>query len=107
MGHVDIVKLLLDANAEADTKNAEGGSALQFAAGGGNFEGVKLLVEAGADVNSQDTVHGTTVLMLACAAAVPEVVEYLLEKGADIRPLDQHGEDALKYTFHDGHRDPE
>ena len=54
-----------------------------FAARNGNPQAVKLLVEAGADVNARERLRGTTALMWAAEQRHPEAVKVLLAAGAD------------------------
>lgn len=57
-------------------------TALLFAARIGDLESVKLLVAAGGDVNDSDA-WGVTATVLAAHSGLEDVVEFLLEKGAD------------------------
>ena len=72
-------KLLLERGADADT------GALHFAAGGARLELVRLLLDAGADVNRRDPATGRTPLHAAVAAGpagdAPEIVRVLLAAG--------------------------
>ena len=61
---------------------ADDGRALKLAARAGDLAEVKKLVEAGAPVDVPGP-WGGTALILATWHGTPEVVEYLLEKGAD------------------------
>ena len=58
--------------------------ALKMAAPGRNVACVKILVEAGADVNDKDY-YGTTPLARAVKGGHEECVEFLLSKGADVK----------------------
>ena len=49
----------------------------------GNPQAVKLLIEAGADVNAREKLRGTTALMWAAEQRHPEAVKVLLASGAD------------------------
>ena len=51
-GHQQIVKMLLDAEAEVNTQGGFYRNALQAASSGGNQQIVKMLLDAGADVNA-------------------------------------------------------
>ena len=55
-----------------------------FAARNGNPQAVKVLVEAGADVNARERLRGTTALMWAAEQRHPEAVKVLLAAGADV-----------------------
>ena len=59
-----------------------GDTALMFAARVGDFASAKLLVAAGANVNDQDA-WGISATVLAAHSGYGELVEFLLEKGAD------------------------
>jgi uncharacterized protein len=59
-----------------------GNTALLFAARVGDLDSAKLLVAAGANVNDKDA-WGVTATVLAAHSGYREVVEFLLEKGAD------------------------
>ena len=52
-GHIDIVKLLIEADAYVNTKDNYGGTALMLALEEGQPEIAKLLKEAGADANAK------------------------------------------------------
>src|SRR5438045_6336355 len=56
---------------------------LMFAARNGNPAAVKLLSEAGADVNAREKLRQTTALMWAAEQKHPEAAKVLLEHGAD------------------------
>jgi len=74
---------------------------------------VRLLVEAGADVNaildSNDIFHGNydgsqgTALHYAAQRGAKDVVEYLISKGADTRKLDRSGYTARGRANIKGH----
>jgi ankyrin repeat protein len=59
-----------------------GDTALMFAARVGDFTSAQLLVAAGASVNDQDA-WGISATVLAAHSGYGELVEFLLEKGAD------------------------
>jgi ankyrin repeat protein len=61
---------------------AGGETALLFAARVGDLESAKLLVGAGANVNDADA-WGVSATTLAAHSGFDEIVEFLLEKGAD------------------------
>ena len=81
------VELLLERGANPLAKDGEGRSALMSAllAEDGGLEKVRLLLDAGSDVNARCPLwgdEGVTPLMVAAALAPPELVALLLERGA-------------------------
>ena len=69
MGHHEIVKILLDAGAHVDQKDAYGRTSLMIAAINGELESGKLLVEAGANLFLKQRDSHRTALQLAQTAA--------------------------------------
>ena len=63
-----------------------GETALLFAARVGDLASAKLLLAAGADVNDKDA-WGVSAMVLAAHSGFTEMVEYLLEKGADANAI--------------------
>jgi ankyrin repeat protein len=61
---------------------AGGETALLFAARAGDLESARLLVKAGANVNDADA-WGVSAVTLAAHSGFAELVDFLLEKGAD------------------------
>jgi ankyrin repeat protein len=72
----------LEEGADPNAESSPGRPALFLAASRGNAEAVRLLIDAGADVNA-DTADGS-ILVKAAVEGYPEVVEMLLDAGADI-----------------------
>jgi ankyrin repeat protein len=92
-GSLQSMKILLDAGADPNAKDAFGATALVWAAG--DAAKAKLLVERGADVNAQ-TSQGRTPLMVAAAHdGNSRTVRMLLDKGADLKAADGMGNTAM------------
>ena len=72
----------------------EGDSCLHIAAGRGNLQAVRLLVEAGLDVNLRGDL-GNTPLHYARKGAHGEVVQFLINKGATPGLENELGEKAM------------
>jgi ankyrin repeat protein len=103
-GHCrECLKLVLDRGASPNGAVA-GRSALQDAAGFGNLDMVRMLVEKGADVQAADE-RGYTALMRGVLSYEPgaaEVVEYLLAKGARTNPKNETADTALSFALRFG-----
>jgi ankyrin repeat protein len=82
VGSVDAVKLLLAAGADAKIKNSFDATALMW--GITNLEKVRLLVDAGAEVNTRSKQGMTPLLIAASNAGSIEIVRLLLAKGAEV-----------------------
>jgi len=68
------------------------------AAKAGSVRGTRALLARGVHVNTRDSDQGTA-LFYAAGYAHPEVVQLLLEAGADASILDKHGATALRYSL--------
>ena len=99
-GDVDLVRLLLDHGADPLVRNSDNETALLAAAGYGWIDGysqgrsneerlatIRLLIERGADVNFACD-HGITPLMVAANFGVTEIIQYLVDEGADLAARD-------------------
>jgi len=102
--HPDVVKVLLAGGADVQARSEEWremmavpphglpqynkiiphgrDTALLFAARAGDLESAKMLVSAGANVNDADA-WGVSVTTMAAHAGLTEMVEWLLDRGAD------------------------
>ncbi len=80
----NMLKLLLDAGANADSPNPEGQTALMLVARTGNVEAAKLLVKHKATLDAREQFGEQTALMWATARRHPEMMQFLIEKGADV-----------------------
>jgi ankyrin repeat protein len=103
-GNPDIVREILRYNPKLEQRDGEGKTAL-FAAGeyrneddeSNRVECVRLLVEAGADVNARDK-DGNTPLH---DTFLSEIEKELLELGADVNARNNDGETPIFTTFDD------
>jgi len=116
-GHVEVMKLLIDAGANLDQSSSrisapevepdrmQGGfvyakipegrlTALHFAAREGQLDAVKTLIEAGANLDLGDS-YGTTPAVLATLNGHLGVTAALLEAGADPNVQDKYGRTVL------------
>ena len=85
----ECVTLLVKAGVAVDVKDEEGVSAIHWAAKHGDEAMLKLLVDAGADVDSRVDLHGLQLTPLMAAAAMrPSNVAPLLKLGAEMKAVD-------------------
>ncbi|XP_019082444.1 PREDICTED: signal recognition particle 43 kDa protein, chloroplastic-like isoform X2 [Camelina sativa] len=87
-------QLLEDRDVNAVDEN--GRTALLFVAGLGSDKCVRLLAEAGADLDHRDIRGGLTALHMAAGYVKPDVVAALVELGADFELEDERGLTALE-----------
>ena len=88
------VRRLLDASVDVDAAQADGATALHWAAYLDDLEAARLLVDAGADAGAANT-HGIVPLTLACTNANTAMVDLLLAAGADAKAAVGTGETVL------------
>ncbi len=69
---------------EPNVAEADGTTALHWAARNSNLKAIRLLLKAGADVNASNR-YGVTALQLAVTNGDWETVKALLDAGADAR----------------------
>lgn len=84
-----------DAERDADAVDQDGRTALHFVSGLGSEQCVKILAEAGADLNHRENSAGLTALHMAAGYIRPAVVEELIQLGADPEPEDFRGRKPL------------
>ncbi|KAK1304911.1 hypothetical protein QJS10_CPB11g02089 [Acorus calamus] len=79
---------------DADAVDADGRTAVHFAAGLGSEACIRLLAGAGADLSLRDGRGGLTPLHMAAGYVKPDAVRALLELGADAEGTDDKGRTA-------------
>ena len=82
-GDAAMVDLLLQAGADPARAHPDGSTPVMAAARAGSVPAVRLLLVEGADVHAADVFQHATALMWASAEGHLEVVDLLLEAGAD------------------------
>lgn len=95
-GRNDIVRKLLEAGAKIDLHDSYGNGLLHQAAMQGTEETVTLLMEKGAKIDQRDRRHGFTPLQSAVYYNRQQMVEFLLEQGADAQIKNNNGHTALQ-----------
>jgi ankyrin repeat protein len=84
VANVNIVTMLLDAGADANRANEDGETPVMLAASTGAVKVAEVLVRHGADVNAREQFRNQTALMWAAAESHPEMVAFLVSKGAAV-----------------------
>ena len=103
-GHLEVVRLLLEAGASCNQTANQGKTPLICAAENGHMEVVRLLLEAGSSCDQAMTDDGTTALLLAVENGHLAVVRWLLEAGAFCdRARTDDGTTSLMLAAEDGH----
>ena len=101
-GHLEVVRLLIEAGADKAAAHSTGATAVFIAAQNGHLEVVRLLIEAGADKDAVKN-NGGTALQIAAHNGHLEVVRFLLEAGADKDAARTDGATALFMAYQNGH----
>lgn len=73
------MKELIKSGADVDMGDHDGETTLQYAAKGGDLDGIKILLDAGVDVNKQNISTKFTALYQAAYSGETAVVKVLLE----------------------------
>jgi ankyrin repeat protein len=82
-GHYDIFMYLLEKGADINTVDVDGSNLLLNAAGSGNMDIIRFLVEEkGFDVNFADN-NNITPFYSSCGSGDVEVIKYFIDKGVD------------------------
>ncbi|XP_030641535.1 E3 ubiquitin-protein ligase MIB2 isoform X2 [Chanos chanos] len=103
-GHMDVVKVLLQANSSIELKDEDGDTALHYTAFGNQADITRLLINKGANVNTLNN-SMCTALHIAVNKGFPDVVRVLSELAADVNLQDSYGDtplhDAIAKDFRD------
>ena len=110
-GNIGAIKALLNWGADVNATDTLGETALMKAAQQGDIAAAKLLLAHGADMvekgkDKNGRVHGRTALMYAAWHGRKEMVQFLIDQGADINAAGAlSGETALTNAARRGHID--
>ena len=80
----ELVEMLLDAGADPSAPNADGQTTLMLATRSGSVPIVRMLIEHGVDVNVREAWRAQSALIWAADARFPEIVDLLIESGAEV-----------------------
>ena len=98
----DMVEILLEAGANPNTAQWSGQPPLMVCARTGNVAAVRLLLNWSANVNAREAERGQTALMAAVAGKHLDVVEALIEHGAEVNARTESGFTPLKFAAQQG-----
>ncbi len=101
-GFYDIAKMLILAGAEPEFENKAGTSILIEAVKNKHLEVVQLLVDAGADIENEDSFYGRTPIFFAAQNGDKEILAYLIESGASVNQKDVNMNDPLSLASEGG-----
>jgi hypothetical protein len=91
LGHLEAVRLLLDAGADPGRADGDGATPLMLAALNGQLEVLRLLLARGAAVDTVDPGTGSTAFHYACVQNRPGCAEALARAGCDVGLQDTSG----------------
>ncbi|EXL98768.1 ankyrin repeat-containing domain protein [Fusarium oxysporum II5] len=104
-GHLAIMRQLLDAGADIDGKAGYLGTPLLAAVSEGQVEAMTLLLDAGADLQARSTVNKFPALVVALDKGHPELVDRLINAGANVNDSTEYYGSALQAAAFKGYRD--
>lgn len=93
-GHSDIVDLLIALDADLETIDQNGNTALFLACFNNHHSAVELLIENGADINHKNN-KGNTLLIDQASIDNADNVLFLIKKNADVNIQNNYGVTAL------------
>ncbi len=103
-GNKATIRALMQQKADVNAPQADGATAIQWAAYRNDLEIADLLIAAGANVKTPNE-DGATPLSLASIGGSSAMIEKLLKAGADANEAGPHGETPLMYAARNGNVD--
>ncbi|CAJ0959300.1 unnamed protein product, partial [Mesorhabditis belari] len=98
IGHDEVCSVLLQHNADLNSRNVFEETALDLAASRGHLSCVRVLISHGSNVNG-DKFVSTTPLHHAAEKGHDKVVQFLLDKEANIAAINPKGQSALELAL--------
>lgn len=96
--HAACVKYLMLMGANFRTENLSGDQPIHTACRRGSLPIVRMLLDAGVDIEVRDSVQNETPLLKAASTGKTDVILFLLERGADMRAKTLYGRDVLQHA---------
>ncbi|KAM4607422.1 ankyrin repeat domain-containing protein 1-like [Polymixia lowei] len=93
-GHVEVVKMLLEAGAAIENKDKLDATAVHWACRGGSLSALELLLNQGAKFTSRDKLRSTP-LHVAVRTGHSDCAEHLIHCGADVNAKDRDGDTPM------------
>jgi len=104
-GDIGRVSELLDHDADINTRDKNGDTALILALWEEQIDVVRLLIERGADTNIRGSDHDYTALMIAIQYKNIDIIRLLLDRGANPNISSVYGDTPLIYASFGGRTD--
>jgi len=103
----DVAELLIDAGVEIDAETPDdvASVAIHECAYSGSSDAIDVLLEHGVDVNARQRLYGGTPLIVAAWQGHADLVEHLLDVGADPTLTTENGATALKWALVGGNQE--
>jgi len=100
---VDVIKTLLEANANIDESDNTGSTALMVAVGSNHVESVSALLQASPDLSLRNN-RGCTVLWISAASGNESIAQMLLSNGASVSDRSNDGHLPIEIAQRLGHQ---
>ena len=95
IGSVDEIKNALENGNDVNEDLGDGMRPLMAASSMNSIIAIKFLIYVGAHLNDQERKYGQTALMFALPRDDPDIIELLIDSGADPFIKDNYGDDIL------------
>lgn len=102
-GDLERLQTLIEQQVDVDEPQADGATALHWAAYKSELTAMRLLLDAGADISARNRA-GVSPAFLAAMAGDAEILELLLDAGADPNEQMRNGESLLMMAARNGSR---